>query len=713
MIDFSKHPDGFSSTIMVVKATSASAKAHWLATASIVIQAVLLGYVSGSQFFPLVISIWAIAAGITSWKMVLPDSGNKWLFTFVALGFCLFHLFFPFEFTLDEHYFGTPVFHVLARLLIAVQTVTLCLKTPTDRPPLWLTGVGIVCLPIAFNVRVHEQDHQWVLVGVLTYVVVAALYSSEWRTSASQSNSHHRWSRFVVLTLALATSLSLGGGSAVALQRYDREIEWFLGDFLGYRPPSARPGFTTSGRLSDVSNWKTTQADEVAMVAFSDKAPGYLRGVVFDTYQTPEWDKSWTVWTTDAETDGDAEPQILPVVTPPRGLRGIDSEHLLSRVMDQAQGPWSSIQVELQNPRGPHFFAPLKTAYISVKQGNIVRELHGTLQASQRPRSAAYTLITTDIPSRNRLDDDERARTTRLNPDLSPPIRRIANELFTDCRTNADKINRVETWFQNNFEYQLGIDIPQGVDPLTHFLTERPSAHCEYFATATAVLLRLAGVPTRYVTGYVATERNDIGGYWLARNKDAHAWVEAYDDRQQQWVIVESTPASGRPQPRSAPFWLQAPEAVKQYWSRLQDLVRDQGVAGMLLELWSLLWSIPGLVALMLILIAPLLWRSRHLPRWSRPRDEARLQSMHALLKRMDQQAKRHELERREGETLRQFARRIRETDVDPQWAHTLADCYDLYSMHRFRGRTDSAAVQEVDTVLSNVPEPTQFKNRL
>ena len=56
------------------------------------------------------------------------------------------------------------------------------------------------------------------------------------------------------------------------------------------------------------------------------------------------------------------------------------------------------------------------------------------------------------------------------------------------------------------------------------------------------MMLRSVGVPTRYVTGYVATEYSDENPYWLARNRDAHAWVEAYDNEAGTWFPVEATP---------------------------------------------------------------------------------------------------------------------------------------------------------------------------
>ena len=82
---------------------------------------------------------------------------------------------------------------------------------------------------------------------------------------------------------------------------------------------------------------------------------------------------------------------------------------------------------------------------------------------------------------------------------------------------------------------------------LAYFLTVRPPAHCEYFATATAILLRAGGVHARYVTGYVISGRNPVDNSYFALRRNAHAWVEAYDDVEQRWVIVESTPMEGVP----------------------------------------------------------------------------------------------------------------------------------------------------------------------
>jgi protein-glutamine gamma-glutamyltransferase len=133
---------------------------------------------------------------------------------------------------------------------------------------------------------------------------------------------------------------------------------------------------------------------------------------------------------------------------------------------------------------------------------------------------------------------------TELPADLDPQVRELAVRVAGGDMTDGEKIAAVQRYFLANYQYQIGIDIPAGADPLTYFLLQKPAAHCEYFASGAAVLVARRGVPSRYVTGFVAVELNRHGGYWMARNRDAHAWVEAYD-RDRGWVLVEATPAGG------------------------------------------------------------------------------------------------------------------------------------------------------------------------
>lgn len=77
---------------------------------------------------------------------------------------------------------------------------------------------------------------------------------------------------------------------------------------------------------------------------------------------------------------------------------------------------------------------------------------------------------------------------------------------------------------------------------LPDFLFKTRKGNCEYFATAAAILLRRAGVPTRLVTGFLASEWNEWGRFYDVRQGQAHAWVEAYLPGR-GWTRYDATPA--------------------------------------------------------------------------------------------------------------------------------------------------------------------------
>lgn len=90
--------------------------------------------------------------------------------------------------------------------------------------------------------------------------------------------------------------------------------------------------------------------------------------------------------------------------------------------------------------------------------------------------------------------------------------------------------------------YTLDLEASEGtLSPLDDFLNHRRRGHCEYFASASVLLLRHLGVSARYCTGFVL--KGAVGDWWVARGEDAHAWCEAWDG--QRWITVEMTPRVG------------------------------------------------------------------------------------------------------------------------------------------------------------------------
>jgi transglutaminase-like putative cysteine protease len=82
-----------------------------------------------------------------------------------------------------------------------------------------------------------------------------------------------------------------------------------------------------------------------------------------------------------------------------------------------------------------------------------------------------------------------------------------------------------------------------GEHPVDEFLFSTRSGFCEHFASAFAVVMRAAGIPTRIVTGYQGGEINAFGNYLIVRQADAHAWTEVWlKDR--GWMRVDPTSAA-------------------------------------------------------------------------------------------------------------------------------------------------------------------------
>jgi hypothetical protein len=101
----------------------------------------------------------------------------------------------------------------------------------------------------------------------------------------------------------------------------------------------------------------------------------------------------------------------------------------------------------------------------------------------------------------------------------------------------------LKTLFQEKFTYTLDLKVNQAKRPaITHFLLSSRSGHCEYFATATALILRASGIPTRYAKGFLAHEFSKIENKIVVRSRHAHAWVLVHIKG--KWYNLDTTPSA-------------------------------------------------------------------------------------------------------------------------------------------------------------------------
>ena len=126
--------------------------------------------------------------------------------------------------------------------------------------------------------------------------------------------------------------------------------------------------------------------------------------------------------------------------------------------------------------------------------------------------------------------------------------------------TSEETLANIERFFAG-FTYTLDQKNRAGESYLADFLINTRSGHCEYFATATVLMLRNAGIAARYRTGFMLDEYDSFENALIARKRDAHAWVAAYiGDR---WVNVDTTP----------PQWKEADSMEKSFFEPVSDFM--------------------------------------------------------------------------------------------------------------------------------------------
>lgn len=159
----------------------------------------------------------------------------------------------------------------------------------------------------------------------------------------------------------------------------------------------------------------------------------------------------------------------------------------------------------------------------------------------------------------------------------------------------------LDAWFARHFSYSLvQPNAAPWRTPLASFLMLTRRGHCEYFASATVLLLRAAGIPARYAVGYAVDEYSSLEGAWLARARDAHAWAIAWIDG--GWQVVDTTPSR----------WAVLEDAQAPAWQTTFDVVAWIGFTWRRLLAGDAPMLERGLIALAWALAMWLVWRQRH-----------------------------------------------------------------------------------------------------
>lgn len=137
--------------------------------------------------------------------------------------------------------------------------------------------------------------------------------------------------------------------------------------------------------------------------------------------------------------------------------------------------------------------------------------------------------------------------------------------------------------------------VDRSIDPVEDFLLNTKTGHCEYFASACALMLQAVDVPARVVNGYKGCSLNTVSGRHEVKQKQAHAWLEAYVDR--EWETLDPTPAARdeiASQTGKLAWWQDLQFAVNDNWTDMvqkMSLQRQEAMVRPFLEKLKTSWN--------------------------------------------------------------------------------------------------------------------------
>lgn len=427
---------------------------------------------------------------------------------------------------------GGVVGPVLRLGLFAVTVKLWSLRLERDK---WHAAIGIFFL---FLAATATSVHLSVVLYLLVFLGGALLLLARFALLHLLTGFGHRDAREVPVPLAGFTALSVAAALVLAVPLFallPRVQSPYIGAVAG-RGTGAEigvTGFSDEVTLDSIGQVRTSRAVAVRLAWEEGEPPTEMRlkGGSFDRFDGASWRRAaeWRVVRKQVDATielagGDGAPEAageVKVWLQPLGARGVP--------------------------------LPVQTRTVDVPRRSLELDRGGAVRLQVLPRQpleyrvsvAERPLLWAPPPLQSEAAADDAAPpptldTTGVTPAMARLAARVAGEGDAGARAEA-----LEGWFTEEFTYTMAFVGRGGEAPLEEFLLTDRSGHCEYFASAMVLLLRSQGVHARLVTGFLGGERTPLG-YYVVRQANAHAWVEAWVPGE-GWRIFDPTPLAGRP----------------------------------------------------------------------------------------------------------------------------------------------------------------------
>ena len=342
--------------------------------------------------------------------------------------------------------------------------------------------------------------------------------------------------------IAVAAAFGFGGQLGMAkLYKWatDRNLD---GGILTNDPTESKTNIGSLGRLKQSSEmlWRLK-------VTEGGKAPSLLRLSSYNRFRTVIWRNDYPpeIEETLAETEGGFE-SLIPRLRE-NSIKeydyfireGItDSELSLPRPVFSIRGA-ARAEDPLPLPGNPTFIEGLDLDGMEMNPLGTVRIFpqKSIIEGTVRWDDA-------ETPEADPWPDFDLAIDPREQETLDEIVEKLG---LRDLPTAHAKTARISQWFDEEFTYTryltLGRPTLNNPSPLALFLTKGKRGHCEYFATAGALILRAAGVPARYSVGFAVMEKDQKRNEYVIRGTHAHAWTRVWDQKSGAWFDFDPTPS--------------------------------------------------------------------------------------------------------------------------------------------------------------------------
>ena len=444
------------------------------------------------------------------------------------------------------NYFEQGYSMVFAILYTALTALIISLIVYSGRGSFALIILGTAALSFFWFIYVGKAS-QYLALFLFASIM---LYSyqvykkrlKEWKAADSiiDHNVGHNWMFCTAAVVSISLALSLAIPMNISPVRWtwlnDKVVSLFpfISEWRNDALESFSYGYNSRYNLNFAGNKGNKLGGEVRLdesVVMTVKTQGkdtlYLRGIVKDRYFENSWDKSKRRLKEYNPDYSMPLPYGNNINTYEKTLEIKYKKLLTSTIF----APYSIYKVQHNTKRiYVDEDSEVYTSKMTMKEEPyIVKSIMPYIDVAKLKQSKAHFMGADDF----RLYTD-------LYGGVPERVMSLAQKITNRQSNNYDKAKAVEKYLRQNYKYTLKPPkLPSKAEFTDHFLFEGKEGYCTYFATSMSVLLRAAGIPCRYVEGFIS--RYDGANEREVRGTNAHAWVEVYFD-DYGWVTFEPTP---------------------------------------------------------------------------------------------------------------------------------------------------------------------------